>query len=539
MTLKQSVEFYKDCRDRSQLPDDVDTLKDIIVYQWEVIDGLQKEFQDYRQKTDLLISQLMQKIENLEQEVSTLRRNRFGQRSEKGKTSSSSSSSKEDDPSSKTCANQNHPGRNSLPNHLERVPIEHDLKAEDKVCPECQSLLTRIKDITTEQLDLITSQIIVKQHVRRRYTCRHCHSTIKVAEMPCQPIDKGLASAELLAHLIVDKYDYYLPCYRLERWFAREGVTLSRSTMWGWFLKCYHLLKPLVDFMHQHEIVKGDHVFSDDTTMPTLEPGAGKTKTGRMWVYTKKATKNHKGVTVYQYTPSREGKYPVEFLKDFKGYVQADAYSGFNGLFVKDEEGQLIRKELGCWAHVRRKFFEIAKAYPNSLAQEMVDMINQLYAIEKEATLANLCDAARRGLRKRKSKPILKKIYRWLNYHQPKVVPKSPLGQAIAYSLNNWRALGTFLADGKLEIDNNRSERKIKPIVIGRKNHMFVGSELGGKAAAVFYSLIETCRDNDVNPEIYLADVLKRIPTHPNKRIHELLPYEWIKLREQPVAEAA
>lgn len=531
--MKQSAEFYKDCRDRSLLPDDVDTLKGIIVYQWE-------EFDRYKQKTDLIIDQLMKKIESLEHQVSALRRNRFGQRSERAKTSSSSSSSsKEDDPSSKTCANQNHPGRNSLPNHLERMPIEHDLKAEDKICEICQSLLTQIKDITTEQLDLITSQIIVKQHVRKRYACRHCHSTIKVAEMPCQPIDKGLASAELLAHLIVDKYDYYLPCYRLERWFAREGVTLSRSTMWGWFLKCYHLLRPLVDFMHQQEIVTGDHVFSDDTTMPTLDPGAGKTKTGRMWVYTKKATKNHKGVTVYQYTPSREGKYPVEFLKDFKGYVQADAYSGFNGLFVKDEEGQLIRKELGCWAHVRRKFFEIAKAYPNSLAQEMIDIINQLYAIEQEATLANLCDAARRGLRKKKSKPILKKVYKWLKYHQPKVVPKSPLGQAIAYALNNWRALGTFLADGKLEIDNNRSERKIKPIVIGRKNHMFVGSELGGKAAAVFYSLIETCRDNDANPEIYLADVLKRIPTHPNKRIHELLPYEWIKLREQPVAEAA
>lgn len=531
--MKQSVEFYKDCRERSQLPDDVEVLKDIIVYQ-------RQEFELYKQKTDLLISQLMQKIENLEQEVSTLRRNRFGQRSEKGKTSSSSS--KEDAPSSKACSNQNHPGRKALPSHLKRVPVEYDLKAEDKTCEMCQSFLTRIKDITTEQLDLITSQIIVKQHVRKRYACRYCHSTIKVADIPAQPIDKGLASAELLAHLIVDKYDYYLPIYRLEKWFLREGVSITRSTMWGWFYKCSVSLEPLVLFMHQ-ELLKEDYVSSDDTTMPTLDPGAGKTKTGRMWVYTQKGTKDHRGITIYEYTPTREGKYPKEFLKSFKGYLQADAYSGFDGLFVANEEGEVSCKEVGCWAHVRRKFFDIVKLYPESVSKEMVELIGQLYQVEKIATAMELSDQGRKGLRKRDSKPILKMIYRWLKSYQADVVPKSPLGQAITYALNNWRALGTFLADGKLEIDNNRSERKIKPIVIGRKNHMFVGGEQGGKAAAIFYSLIETCRDNDVNPEIYLADVLKRIPTHPNKHIKELVPYEWKKLREQPkeqlIAKAA
>jgi len=538
--LKQSVELYKDCRDRTQLPNDVEVLKDIIVYQWEVIDGLQKEFQDYRQKTDLLISQLMQKIENLEQEVSTLRRNRFGQRSEKRKSSSSSSSSsKEDDLSSKTCANQNHPGRKPLPSHLKRVPIEYDLKAEDKICPECQSLLTRIKDTTTEQLDLIPSQIIVKQHVRRRYACRKCHSTIRIAEMPAQPIDKSLASAELLAHLIIKKYDYYLPCYRIEKWFLREGVSVTRSTMWGWYYKASLALEPLVTYMHQQKLLKGDHLFSDDTTMPTLDPGAGKTKTGRIWVYIQKETKEHGGITVYAYTPTREGKHPQEFLKGFKGYLQVDAYSGFDGLFAANDQGEVSCKELGCWAHVRRKFVDIVKLHPESVAIDMVNMIGELYWIEKRATTTEMFAQERRWLRKKKSKPILKKVYRWLTYRQPKVVPKSPLGQAIAYALNNWRALTTFLEDGKLEIDNNRSERKIKPIVIGRKNHLFVGGEQGGKAAAIFYSLIETCRDNDVNPEMYLADVLKRIPTHPNKRIHELLPYEWKKLREQPVAMAA
>jgi transposase len=532
--LKQSVEFYKNCRDRSKLPNDVEVLKDIIVYQWE-------EFEGYKQKTDLLISQLMQKIERLEQEVSTLRRNRFGQRSEKRKSPPSSSSS-EDDPSSKACANQNHPGRKPLPNHLKRVPIEYDLKAEDKVCAECESFLTRIKDITTEQLDLICSEIIVKQHVRRRYACRKCHSTIKTAELPAQPIDKGLASAELLAHLIVKKYDYYLPCYRLEKWFLREGVSVTRSTLWGWLYKASLILEPLVTYMHQQELLKGDHLFSDDTTMPTLDPGAGKTKTGRIWVYAQKETKDHRGITVYEYTSTREGKHPKEFLKGFKGYLQADAYSGFDGLFAADEQGVINCKGLGCWAHVRRKFVDIVKLHPESVAKEMVELIGCLYQVEKITTLINLCNQGRRAFRKRKSKPLLKTIYKWLKVHQAEVVPKSPLSQAIAYALNNWKALGMFLADGKLEIDNNRSERKIKPIVIGRKNHLFVGGEQGGKAAALFYSLIETCRDNNVNPEMYLADVLKRIPTHPNKRIHELLPYEWKMLREQQqqsVAEAA
>ena len=524
--------------DRSQLPNDVEELKDIIEYQW-------KEFAHYKQQTDLLIQQLMQKIESLEQEVAALKRNRFGQRSEKSKKEkgSPSFSKNKEGPSGAQSSlkglNQNHPGRKPLPSHLERVQIQHDLKAEEKRCPECDSLLTRIKDITTEQLDLILAQLIVKEHVRSRYACRKCYSTIKVADLPAQPIDKGIASSELLAHLIVEKFDYYLPCYRLEKWFARQGVDISRSTLWGWFFKCGLLLEPLVEVMHRQELLTGDHLFSDDTTMPTLDPGTGKTKVGRIWVYTQKATMHHGGITVYQYTPSREGKYPEAFLKGFKGYLQVDAYSGFNGLFAANEQGEMTCKELGCWAHVRRKFVDIVKVYPDSIAQEMVDRIGELYIIEKRATVADMSDWKRRCFRKKKSKPILKKIYRWLQDYQPKVVPKSPLGQAIGYALNNWRALITFLGDGKLEIDNNRSERKIKPIVIGRKNHLFVGSEQGGKTAAIFYSLIETCRDNDVNPTTYLADVLERIPTHPNRLIHELLPHNWKKLRQQPAVEIA
>ncbi|MBY0462387.1 MAG: IS66 family transposase [Alphaproteobacteria bacterium] len=540
--MKESLEFYKDCRDRSLLPNDVEVLKDIIVYQWEVIDKLRTDFQDYRQKTDLVIDQLMKKIESLDQQVSALKRNRFGQRSEKNKTKNKPSSSlTEDAPGSKasnTVSNQNHRGRNPLPEHLERVPVEYDLKTEEKVCPDCHAFLTRINNLVTEQLDVIPAQLIVKQHVRARYACRKCYGVIKTAEMPAQPIDKGRASAELLAHLIVEKFDYYLPCYRLQRWFLRQGVDISRSTVSGWLYKAGVLLKPLVDFQ-KNELISCGHIFSDDTTMPTLAPGTGKTKIGRLWVYTQRPTKTHGGITIYQYTPTREGIHPETFLKGFKGYLQVDAYSGYNGLFAANDEGEIHCQEVGCWAHARRKFVELVTLHPDSVAQEVLDLIGSLYEIERQAKEGGLTDLGRRALRKKKSKPILKKIYNWLHRYKPEVVPKNPLGQAIAYAVNNWIALTRFLGDGKLEIDNNRAERKIKPIVMGRKNHLFVGGDQGGETLAIFYSVIETCRQNDVNPVTYLADVLERIPTHPNKRIEELLPYNWKKLREQQASAAA
>lgn len=549
--MKQSLEFYKDCRERSKLPNDGESLKDIIVYQWEVIDTLKAEFQEYREKTDRLIHQLTQKIESLEHQVSALKRNRFGQRSEKNKTKPSSSkedapkgdspASKEDAPKSKTRkkgANQNHPGRRPLPEHLQRVQVDYDLNAEEKICPHCAALLTRIKNLVTEQLDIVPAHLIVKQYVRAQYACRTCYGTIKTADMPAQPIDKGRASAALLAHLITEKFDFYMPCYRLERWFKREGVPISRSTMIGWLFKAEFLLRPLVE-LQKKELIASGHIFSDDTTMPTLAPGEGKTKTGRLWVYTQRPTKTHGGFTVYEYTPTREGKYPEAFLKGFKGYLQVDAYSGYNGVLAANEEGKADCIEVGCWAHTRRNFVEIVVLHPESVAQDILNLVGELYDIERIAKEKKMTDWARRAFRKKRSKPLIKKIYKWLHYHQEIVVPKSPLGKAIAYALNNWIALTRFLGDGRLEIDNNRSERKMKPAVMGRKNHLFVGGKQGGEMLSTFYSVIETCRENGVNPVTYLTDVLARIPTHPNKRIEELLPHNWKKLRQQQVSAAA
>ena len=526
------LEIYKQTRDRSKLPNDPEALKDII-------EELYTEFEDYKKKTDSLMAQLLAKIETLEHEITVLKRNRFGRRSEKSKTKSSSSSASSDTSSSsspnKTTSsqskkNQNHPGRNALPPHLERARVEHDLSPEEKICPECQGLMTKIKEIITEQLDVIISSLFVAQQVRFQYACKKCYSTIKLSDLPAQPIEKGKFSPSLLSYLMIQKFEYYLPCYRLERWFARQGVPVSRATISASLIKAAFLLEPIVDCLHK-KIEQGNHVFTDDTTMPTLDPGTGKTKVGRIWVYTQKENALDGGVTVYQYTPSRHGKYPQEFLKNFKGYVQADAFSGLNALFtVKNAQEQLVRKEVACWAHSRRKFVDILEYDPDSIAKAVIELIGSLYDIERRATQMNFNDEQRRWLRKNKSKPILKRIKRWLKQYSPQVVPKSSLGQAMAYVINNWRALTRFLEDGKLEIDNNRSERKMKTIVMGRKNHLFVGNEAGGKAAAIIYSLIETCRQNDVDPFLYLKDVLERVSTHPNSRIEELLPAEWKKL---------
>jgi transposase len=390
--------------------------------------------------------------------------------------------------------------------------------------------MTKIKEIITEQLDVLMESLFVTQQVRYQYACKRCYRTIKTSALPAQPIEKGKFGTSLLAYLMVQKFEYYLPYYRLEKWFERQGVPVSRMTISTSLIKAAFLLEPIVDFFHK-KIQEGYHIFTDDTPMPTLDPGTGKTKTGRIWVYTQKEKEGDGGVTVYTYTASRHGKYPQEFLKDFKGYVQADAFSGLNALFTeKDDEKNLMRKEVGCWAHSRRKFVDILSYDPHSLATTVVDWIGDLYAIERRAKKANLTDEQRRWLRKNQSKPILKKIRRWLKQYYPHVVPKSALGQAMAYAINNWRALTRFLEDGALEIDNNRSERKIKTIVMGRKNHLFVGSEEGGKAAAIIYSVIETCRQNEVDPFLYLKDVLERVSTHPNSRIDELLPANWKKL---------
>lgn len=348
--------------------------------------------------------------------------------------------------------------------------------------------------------------------------------------MPAQPIDKGLPTSRLIAQVMMSKFADHMPFYRQESWFARQKCPITRSTLWGWEAKAAFELLPLVNCL-KREIQGRDHIFGDDTPMPTIEEGLGKTRTGRFWAYTSPRNEDKAELTVYEYTLDRKGVHPQTFLKNSRGYLQADAYAGFKKLF-KNKSSPLGQQKgkmtpAACWAHVRRKFVEVLKIDPDSVAQEALDMIDELYGIERLARDEAYTAPMQKKLRKERSRPILKKFHKWLIYHQKRASPKSRLGGAIQYALNQWEALNTFLLDGRLEVDNNRAERAIKSIVIGRKNYLFMGGPKGGEAAAIMCTLAETCKKNNVDPYHYLADVLERLPTHPHKKISELLPYNW------------
>lgn len=418
-----------------------------------------------------------------------------------------------------------------MPAHLPREEVIHDLIPQEKSCGHCGSFLSQIGVEEREQLETVSIQFIVKKHKRLKYACKCCGETVAIAKSPSQAIEKGIAGPNLLAQVLVDKYGDHLPLYRQEQRFKRHGIHINRSTLWNWVYLSSLSLAPLVEAMTKDLLVVG-HIFSDDTTMPTLrkpipENKGKKTKTNYMWTYNGLSKQHKKPIVIYDFTEGRDGKYPEKFLKGFSGYVQADAYSGYNGLFTGGEGHPAHCTCVGCWAHVRRKFYEALKANPKSISKKVLLMIGKLYKVE-EACKKERLDADKIKERRQKgSNPVLEEIHKWLIEYQPQVVPKSLLGEAISYALSNWKALNVYIEDGRLEIDNNRSERCIKGIVLGRKNYMFMGSVRGGKAAAIIYSLIETCKQNDVDPVAYFADVLACIPTHPNKRIHELLPYNW------------
>ena len=415
---------------------------------------------------------------------------------------------------------------------MPREEVIHDLSPDQKACGKCGSFLSQIGAEEREQLETISVRFIVKKHRRLKYACRCCGETIALAKGPFEAIEKGIAGPNLLAQVLVDKYGDHLPLYRQEQRFKRHGLKISRSTLWNWVRLSACSLVPLVEAMKQDLLVVG-HIFSDDTTMPTLrEPtpeNRGKqAKKNYMWVYTGPSKENKKfPIVIYDFAEGRGSEYPVAFLKDFTGYLQADAYSSYNPLF-ESQEGLLAQCiEVACWAHVRRKFFEALKANPKSIAKEMLEMIGKLYKLEQEFRDQALT-AEKIALKRQKlSKPQLEEVHAWLVEYAPQVAPKSNLGRAISYALSHWKALIVYIQDGRLEIDNNRSERCVKGVVLGRKNYLFMGSPRGGEAAATIYSLIETCKQNDVDPLAYLADVLARIPTHPNKQIHGLLPYHW------------
>jgi transposase len=427
-------------------------------------------------------------------------------------------------------------GRKPLPAHLERRRVVHDVPPDELTCPDCGGHREVFGEEVHEQLDYIPASLIVIQHVRPKYACKACQANVIIADRLPEPIEKGLPGPGLLAHVIVSKYSDHLPLYRQERILAREGVAISRQTMCGWMARCAALLKPIYDAMVK-AVLQSKAIQTDDTPVDMLDPGREGTLQTRIWIAI--GDRSHP-YSVYDFTPNRSGDGPARFFKDYQGYLQADAYTGYDALF---KGGKVI--EVGCWAHARRKFYEARTTDPQRSHMALA-YIRRLYAVETDAKDAKLDDDARRALRQELSVPILEELFAWLEDLRGQVLPKSPMGEAVGYALNNKAALLRYTEQGFLEIDNNASERGQKTIAIGRKNWLFFGSEGGGATAAILFSLTETCKRLGVEPWAYLRDLLDRVSTHPASRIDELLPDHWEAMRRSregattaPAADAA
>src|SRR6202011_4800112 len=351
--------------------------------------------------------------------------------------------------------------------------------------------------------------------------CRAC-DTVVATPAPDHVIARGRAGAGLLAHIVVSKYDDHLPLYRQAEIFARDGISLETSTLSGWVGATAAALKPLVDTLAA-AVLAGDNLHVDDTPVPVLAPGTGKTKTGRLWTYVRDERPfagARPPAALFFYSPDRKGEHPQAHLRHFRGVIHADGYAGFNELFVG---GRIV--EAGCWAHVRRKFFDVHAATGSPIAKEALDRIGQLYAVEK--TINGSPPERRQQQRQLQSKPIAEALAAWADNTVRQLSRKSELAAAFRYMRARWTALVRCFDDGRLALDNNPVERALRCVAIGRKNYLFAGSDAGGRRAAAIYSLIESAKLNGLNPQHYLTDVLTRIADHPARHIAELLPWNW------------
>lgn len=408
------------------------------------------------------------------------------------------------------------PARKPLPEKLPRETVTHPAPCQ---CPDCGGTLTAMGTEVTEELEYVPARFKVIRHERDKFACRGC-DTVITAPMPARPIEKGLAGPGLLAHVLVSKYVDHLPLYRQSLMFEREGIELERSTLAGWVGQTAQMMAPLGEALGRY-VRAGGKLHADDTPVPVLKPGKGRTKTGRFWTYVRDdrpAGQDHPAAVWFRYSPDRKGIHPGTHLQDFTGYLQADGYAGFHHLY----RGGAIQ-EVACWAHVRRKFYDIAEATDSPVANEALTRIGQLYAIEQE--IRGQPPDTRRDVRQARAGPLLDDFKQWLNATLAQLSKKSALAEAIRYVLPRWPALTRYTGNGLLEIDNNAAERALRVVALGRKNYLFAGSDAGGERAALIYSLLGTAKLNGVNPEAYLTEVLTRIADHPINRIDELLPW--------------
>jgi transposase len=408
------------------------------------------------------------------------------------------------------------PKRKPLPAHL---PRNETVLIPGDACCSCGGRLKHLGEDATEELEYVPGRFIVNRFVRPRMACACCEK-IQQAPLPSRPIERGRPGPGLLAHVLVSKYADHLPLYRQSQIYAREGIELERSTLADWVGKATALLEPLADAIGRH-IRQGPALFADDTPVKMLSPGNKRTKTARVWAYVRDERPWNGPAPPcawYQFTIDRKGHHPVSHLSGYKGWIHADGYTGFNGVFGPDKAS-----EMACMAHIRRKFVDVYQSQGSPIAEEAIKRIAGLYAVEKQARGCSAEDRA--ALRQANAKPVFDDLEAWLHKQLPKLPRKSPPADAIRYALDRLPKARPYLDNGFLEIDNNSVERAMKPVAIGRKNWTFAGSEGGGNAMAIAYTLIETAKLNGVNPQAWLTDVLSRIADHKITKIDELLPW--------------
>ncbi len=500
----------------AELPNDIEALKGMLLERSAKLEAAEA----------LVISQRLE-LEKLRFEIASMKRMKYGRSSEQldrdllqmqlsieDLEASLAAKPPEVRPAAKEPAPEK-PARRPLPVGLAREEIVHENPC---TCPDCGGKLRPLGEDVAEILEYVPSHFKVIRHVRPKLSCASCQRIVQPLA-PSLPIERGLAGPGLLAHVLVSKYCDHLPLYRQSQIFAREGIELDRSTLADWVGGASALLEPLVNAIGRY--VLGTYkIHGDDTPVPVLCPGRGTTKQGRLWTYVRDdrpAGSLEPSAVIFRYSPDRKGERPRTHLANFTGVLQADAYAGFDRLY-----GEKIQ-EAACWAHVRRKFYDIHAALSSPIALEALERIARLYQIEEE--IRGRQPHERHTVRQARAGPELKSLHEWLHKTATTLSKKSELAKAIRYALSNWVALTRFCEDGRLEIDNNAAERALRAVALGRKNWLFAGSDDGGERAAAMYTLIGTAKLNGIDPEAYLRHVLGRIADHPINRIDELLPW--------------